>query len=614
MPLTIQFQPEGRTFTGQGEISLSLAASACDILIDQPCGERATCGKCRVRMLDGAVPPTSVERKLISGDDLERGWRLACQTVLNHDAVVEVPLVTRMIVQKGFGDRELFRQSFAPAVVKSVVQPVWPPPAPEAKLDALAEMLGIEAGLHLSVAPLRKMASLCAAAQSEFTLVLEGDELIAAEAGDTTAGCYGLAYDLGSTSVAGALIDLDTGIVVAEASELNPQIAYGADVISRIHFAQTHQGGTQRLQEALLTAIRRILARLIETSGVKPDRIYAAMMVGNPTIEHTLLGVDPTCLGHAPYLGVWTQSLAVKARELGIAISENANVHLLPMIRSHVGSDTVAAILASQVNQGAAWKLLIDLGTNSEVVLANRDRIVVTSTAAGPAFEGMSLHHGMRAAPGAIEAIYIGSDGSFSINTIGGDRAKGICGTGLIDAAARLLQIGLVSPSGYFKSATEFGRGRWPDIQDRITEQNNHRGLILARAEETATGEPILVTANDIRQLQLVKGSIRAAITILCEHCGIEAMSLDEVLIAGAFGNYIRKSSALAIGLVPEIDPERIRFIGNAAGVGARLTLVDRRARERAELIRAYAEYVELAADPDYQGLFADAMRFPDPN
>jgi uncharacterized 2Fe-2S/4Fe-4S cluster protein (DUF4445 family) len=325
---------------------------------------------------------------------------------------------------------------------------------------------------------------------------------------------------------------------------------------------------------------------------------------------HTLLGADVTPLGQAPYVGLWQCAWRGSARSLGLDLPAWATAYVLPGVRSHVGADIVAALLATQVDQAEHPRLLIDLGTNSEVALGCRDFLVCTSTSAGPAFEGANIYHGMRAAPGAIDQVRIRPTGSIMVRTIAGEEAVGICGSGLIDAVAELVRVGVVEPSGRMRAASEVAGELPARLVERMVEvSGGGRAIWLAGSAE----RPVLITAGDIRQLQLVKGSIYAGVRMLLDHAGLRVEHLDEVLIAGAFGNYVRKTSAQAIGLVPNIDPERVRFVGNAAGAGARLALVSAEARARAQRVAARAEYIELAQRPDYHDAFVDAMAFPAP-
>ncbi len=603
MDFPIRFLPEDRTYVAHQPVELFLAAASCDIWVEQPCGSKAICGKCRVRVREGRSAISPADQRLLSSEELNAGWRLACQLTVDAQAVIEIPEVTRSVASKTFGDVALFASGFQPNVAKHYLE--LRPPDEEnqyADLDLVSRALGC-APLAADLSLLHNVSSLLRESDYRVTAVLEGEELLDLEPGDTTSLAFGAAVDLGSTTLAAALVDLRTGAVLNAVSRLNPQVKYGGDIISRIHHAQEHQGGNEQLQQALVGAVQQMLQELAAQAGVDPAHIYAVVCAGNPTMTHSALGADVTPLGQAPYVGLWTREWTVKARELDLPVNERANVRFLPMIRSHVGGDTVAAVLAAGLDQSEGWRLLIDLGTNSEVVVGCRRRLLATSTAAGPAFEGANIYHGMRAAPGAIDAVRISPDGRLVVKTVANEPARGLCGSGLIDAAAELVCAGVIAPSGYMRPRSELN-----SVPQTLAERSVRLpdGQIAVRLEEQ-----VLLTAQDVRQLQLIKGSIYAGVEILLRHCGLAAEDLEEVNIAGAFGNFLRKTSAQAIGLVPNIDPEKVKFIGNAAGVGARMVLVDAEARRRARRIAESAEYVELAGHPDYQDAFAAAIPFP---
>jgi len=537
-PITVRFLPENRVWRGEGPAELFLAAATCDILVEQPCGSKTVCGKCRVRVLEGDLPPGPADLRLLGPEATAAGWRLGCRLLLYTDATIEIPPAARAVAAKSFGDEG----------------PLLDPP---------------------------------------------GD-----------APGYGLAIDVGSTTLAVALVELAGGAVLATASQLNPQVRWGGDVISRIHWAQENPARARELHDVLLRALDDLAGRCLAAAGVERAQLRDVAAVGNPTMLHTLLGLDPTPLGQAPYEGVLHGAWRGAARALGLDLPETATAYVLPGVRSHVGADTVAALLAAGIDHTERPRLLIDLGTNSEVVLGCRDFLLCTSTSAGPAFEGAGIHQGMRAAPGAIDQLRIRPTGSIMVRTIGGEDAVGVCGSGLIDAVAELVRAGVVEPSGRLRPAAELS-GKVPArLLERLVEApTGERAVWLAGPADRR----VLLTAGDIRQLQLVKGSIAAGVRTLLDQAGLCEQDLDEVLIAGAFGNYLRKESAQAIGLVPRIDPERVRFVGNAAGAGARLALVSPQARERAERLACHATFVELADHPGYHDAFVAAMAFPPP-
>ena len=535
MTFQITFLPEGRGWRGDSATPLSIAASACDIVIEQPCGARASCGRCRVRFADGAPAPDEADARVLGGPAVADGWRLGCRVRLTGDASVEVPWQARVVAHKSFG----------------------------------------------------------------------GDDLFADGVGPDPAAGWGVAVDAGSTTIAAAVVALDTGAVHGSASLLNPQTAFGPDVMSRIAFARLHPTGALALRRALVAGVGEVVTRAAAAAGVDVADVTQLAVVGNPTMLHALRGLPLDGLGVAPFQGADYEAWEGDAWALGLALPA-ARVLLLPAIRAHVGADTVAGILATGLDRSAGPRLLLDLGTNTELVLAWAGGILCTSAAAGPAFEGANIRSGMRAVPGAIEQVRIAAGGSLQLHTIGDEPALGICGSGLVDAVAELLRTGVIEPSGRMRPATELAGEA---VARHVVEVDGERAVLLA----DGAPRPVLLTARDVRELQLVKGSIASAVTLLLAEAGLAVSDLEEVLLAGAFGNYVGLGSALSLGLLPPVPPDRVRFAGNAAGAGARLALVDRRARERAVRVAREARFVELAGRPDYQEAFVAMLAFPEP-
>jgi uncharacterized 2Fe-2S/4Fe-4S cluster protein (DUF4445 family) len=615
----IRFLPEDRGYKAAAAVELYLAAAAVGILVEQPCGSQGTCGRCRVRVVEGAPTPTDAERDRFTAEELNAGWRLACQLRFESPATVEIPSVTRSLAGKSFG-ADLPAHALARPVVHvgTVTAPVLSGASPASSvLDALGTSAGlIERALTASPSALSELASADATADS-VSVAIQGRELVSARAGRGEP-MFGLAIDIGTTSLAAALVSLEDGAVAASASSLNPQVAFGADVISRIrHTLEVPEGGAH-LSAAVREGLAALVDQLAAHASCRARDIVIASVAGNPTMTHAWLGVPVASLGRAPYAALWTDALTVKAGTVGLPIHPNANVLVFPLVRSHVGGDAVAAAVASDLDRGLGTgggpsRLLIDLGTNTELLLVHDGRLVATSAAAGPAFEGVSIRHGMRAAPGAIDVVSITPDGGVVTHAIGGVPARGVCGSGLIDAVAELLSAGIVTSSGSVRRAGEVAG--CPPLAARLSQVDGQQAFALVAAEVDEGGPgPVLLTARDVREVQLAKGSIVAAATLLCRHVGLEPSAIGEVLVAGAFGNYIRKSSAVRIGLLPPVDAERIRLVGNAAGVGAKLALLDHEVMARGRELAARAEYVDLAMHPGYQAAFISALAFPFPH
>ncbi len=607
----VRFVPDDRSSAFDGPVELYLAAAAAGILLEQPCGSVGTCGRCGVRVAEGAPPPTERDRLHFSGSELASGWRLGCQLVLDRAATVEIPPVSRSLAGKSFGEDLTPDRLGRPVLITGVVPPgvLSSAPAAASMLDAVAAAAGLAArGLAATPAALAALA-VPGIDEQPIAVAIHGRELVSARPGGD-ARAFGLAIDLGTTSLAGALVSLADGAVAASASTLNPQVAYGADVISRIKHESDLATGGHHLKDAVRRGLSALVADLLAAAGCPAGDVVIASVAGNPTMMHLWLGVPARSLGRAPYVAAWSEALMVKAEGVDLPIHPNANVMVFPLVRSHVGGDAVAAAVAAGIDRAPGPRLLIDLGTNTELLLAYEGRTFATSAAAGPAFEGVSVRHGMRGAPGAIDVVSIAAHGRVSVNTIGGRPAKGICGSGIIDAVAELLRAGVVSPSGRLRKAGELGHS--PVLAARISEVDGVQAFELVPRGQAEPGVgAVVLTARDIREVQLAKGSILAAMTLLCGHAGVTPANLDEVLVAGAFGNYIRKTSALRLGLFPSIDPERVRFVGNAAGIGARLALVDREILDRARELAASTEYVDLATDAGYQAVFMASLEFP---
>ncbi|MFW6107837.1 MAG: ASKHA domain-containing protein [bacterium] len=543
----VRFRPEGTHVHVLPGTTILEAASRANIIIETPCGGKGTCGQCRVIVEGNAPDPGPAERQLLSDEELAAGVRLACQAEVRSDLTVEVPAASRFIGQK-----------------------------------ILAHGIG-------------------AACELEPCVRLAPD--------DRAGLLYGAAFDLGTTTVVGALLDLTTGRRLAVASRPNPQIPLGDDVIARIGHAGT-DGGLEELRSLLMDAVNEMLGEMCEEAGASVESVYEVAFGGNTTMNHILLGVDPTPLGHAPYEAVVVESRAAPAAELGLRIRPAGRAYTMPNIAGYVGGDTVGVILASAMDEYDGVQLALDIGTNGEIVLGGAGRLVACSTAAGPAFEGARLRHGMRAAPGAIEKVTIDHD--VRVGVIEDTRPRGICGSGVLDAIAALLEAGVLESTGRLLSPDELPAGTPDELNRRLVELDGQPAFILAEAEDSATGRPVCLTQRDIREVQLGKGAISAGTRIIVREYGIEPEEIERVLLAGAFGNFARPRSVIRLGLLPGVPEGKVEFIGNAAGTGVQMVLAGRSCRESVDRIARTTEYIELAGRPDFQMEFAEAMMFPD--
>ncbi|RKY03000.1 hypothetical protein DRP77_07050 [Candidatus Poribacteria bacterium] len=618
--MRVRFLPMDVTVQVDEGTTLVEAARRAGVEIDSPCAGRGRCGKCRVIVREGRLSePTELERKQLPPKLLERGFRLACQAKVEGDCVIFIPAASRVeegkiltgsLIKLGEGQVKL-----SPLVRKRFIRVEEQTlKTQSADLTVLKEALkarGEEVDrLRFDIDLIRKLPELLRSSGFEVTAVLRDGELLDVELGNTENRLYGLAIDIGTTTVVGSLVNLLTGEEVAVASEMNPQAAYGADVISRLTHAIQTDEGLEELSERAVEVINRIIDELVLSSGVDRESIYDVTVVGNSAMHHLFLKIPPHHLATLPYVPAVSDPVDVPAWRLGIDVHPRANVHYLPNVAGFVGADTVGVMIATGFGRDPRLRMAIDIGTNGEIVLGRGEEVMVCSTAAGPAFEGATIRHGMRAAPGAIESFRIGEDGEVEVRVIGDGKPIGICGTGLFDIVAELLRVGIIESSGRMRRREEL-EGRIPrPLLERVVEDEEFGvGFVVAEGEEG----PILLTQADVRQVQLAKGAIRAGIEIVMEEMGVKAEEIEELLLAGAFGSYLRKESALGIGIIPPMPEERIRFVGNAAIVGARMALISREMREEARRVAKTARYVPLATNPDFQMRFAEAMLFPEP-
>ncbi len=591
---------------GEGQTILEAAATA-GVSLEGSCGGRGTCGKCRVRIekgLRGSV--TAAEEKHLSAAERGRGMALACQCRVTGDVTVLVPTMRSTATRKILGARK--RVEVKPGVQKFHLH-LLAPSLEDQRSDEqrLLEVLPVPLAAPIRLDMLASLPSTLRGSAWEVTAVIVENELLTVEPGDTTADLFGAAFDIGTTTVVGSLLDLRTGEVLAHAARTNEQNIFGADVISRIQHAITHPEGLQQLQNRVLAVMNNILEELVREAGISPLRIYEATAVGNTTMAHLLLGVDPAALAPSPFIPAFQQGRMVRARDLGLDIFPYGFLHVLPNVAGYVGSDTVAVMLAAGMDTGQAARLAVDIGTNGEMVLAVAQKMWTCSTAAGPAFEGAHIKCGMRAVVGAIERVTV-EEGEIRLKVIGDAPAVGICGSGLIDAVAECLKAGVIDRTGRILPAGEQEGKLPPGILNRLRPGENGWDVVLAYGDGEV--EDVVLTQKDVRELQLAKGAIRAGVQVLLQQAGIGADALEEVILAGAFGSYIRRGSALGIGLLPPVPVERVKSVGNAAGEGSLLALASVDERKRAERLARSVHHVELSTRQDFQEAFMESMYF----
>ncbi len=607
MKLKITFQPQNLTTHAPEGTTVFNAANWAGLAIDSTCGGRGTCGKCKVRMIEGADAITDADRRYLSESELAEGWRLSCRAPVHSECLVEVPrlMTSPKAALLGYG-RHVVLDPNVDKVYLELAEPTLQDQRPDlARVLAALDKEGYQ--VRADPAVWRALPKTLRNSDFAITAVVCGDELIAVEPGNTTDRSFGLALDIGTTTVVGALVNLNTGAVAAVMSTLNRQASFGADVISRASYTMTEPDGLATLQGRIVETINWLVDQLLAASGVERNNIYEAVAVGNATMLHLLLGIDPQPISVAPFIPAIADPITLPARDIGLALNPQARLSTLPHLGAYVGADIVAGVLATGIGREKDEKLrlYIDVGTNGEIVLGSSRRTLATAAPAGPAFEGAQIKCGMRASDGAIEGVEISDDVRLQI--IGGDvRPIGICGSGLIDAVAQLIGCGLVDSSGLLLTPDQ-ARGHVADtLLKRLVRVNGVRAFLLSTPEEG-----IVLTQPDIRALQFAKGAIAAGVTVLMSHLGVTAEDLQEVLLAGSFGSYINPSSARAIGLVPWLPVERIAAVGNAAGEGAKIALLSFREREAANRIPQFVEYIELSICPDFNDIFTEALAFP---
>ena len=585
--------------------SIYEAGKSLRIIADTPCGGHGICGKCKVQILKGQCNPNSTEREKIAQDDLNKGYRLACQTKISKEMVIFVPYSTRFVSAKVLVSGERPRIKLNPNITKICIK-LQEPSLSNNVADFENMKRCIKRELQVDVNLLREIPQKLRRFKFHITLVMHDNELIEVEQGNTVAQNYGIAFDIGTVTLVGTLLNLSTGEPLSVAWRINPQISFGEDIISRINYANLSKKGIKELNSLIINAINGMIDNLAYNAGINVKNIYEVVIVGNTVMHHLLLMIDTQTLAVSPYIPTIKSPINVRARKLGIKINPRGNIYFFPNIAGFVGGDTVSVILASLLHKSNKIKLAIDIGTNGEIVLGSKHRLICCSTAAGPAFEGAHIECGMPAFDGAIEKVFIEND-ELQYNVIGEQVPKGICGSGLIDAVAELLKIGVIEQTGRILSKDALRAKVNDKLLERIIENGNELSFLLAYDR---AGKSIVLTQQDIRKIQIAKGAIRAGIEILKKQLGIDDKDIEEVLLAGAFGNYIRADSARIIGLVPPIPTKRIKFVGNAASTGAKIALLSKDAREEAKRIAEFVEYVELAGRSDFQEEFIKAMNF----
>ena len=600
--LEITYLPSGTTAHVPAGTTVFNGAHWAGLPIDSTCGGRGTCGKCGVRVVEGTAERTLADYRHLNRD-LDDGWRLSCQCVITDDMVVEVPrlLRTPKAATMGVGRFVLLE----PNVHKAVID-VPPPTLEDARshLGRVRDALAAE-GWEITFGPglLPVLARVFADEPPRVTATVVGEHLVDVEPGDTTSRMFGVSFDIGTTTVVATLLDLRSGAAVAIASTINRQAPFGADVIARMGYAMQDDDGVVTLQAAALETVNALLDQVRREAGVEREEIYECVVVGNATMLHLLLGVHPRSIAVSPFVATFVEPQDLRAGDVRIAIHGEGRVAIFPSLGAYVGADIVSDVLATGLARDVEQRLLVDVGTNGEIVCGNADRSAATAAPAGPAFEGGQIVHGMRATEGAIEGVTI--DGaSVEVQVIGGPGVtpRGICGSGLIDAVAQLRVAGLLDERGTLASRADAAAAGHP-LADRLVDREGVRAFCLA-------GD-VLLTQLDVRELQSAKGAISTGIEVVMSHLGLATEDLDEVLLAGSFGTYIHPQSARVIGLVPPVPVDRIKAVGNTASEGAKMALMSFREREVAFELPTHVGYMELSGAEDFNERFIRNLSFP---
>lgn len=637
-PLVI-FMPSGRRGRVQPGLSLLDAARQMGVEIESICAGRLTCGKCLVRVeegefqkhglvsgLDHLSPARQDEINLLAKiGETDPACRLSCSAFVHDDALVFVPEESRahkQVIRKSATTRAI---EVAPAIRQVYVE------VAEARLGehsgdwgrlqaALAEQWQL-GDLTIDLLALRRLQEALREGDWSVTVILWQDREVLDVLPGYQEGIYGLAVDIGSTTVAGYLCDLRTGEIVSTESMMNPQVTYGEDLMSRISYATSRRDGVTKLHSAIIDALNTLATQAARQAGLRARNIHEAVFVGNTTMVHLLLGINPVELGGAPFALANRDGMDLKARDLGLRLHPGAYVHVLPSEAGHVGADNVGVLIAEEPYRQDQIVLTVDVGTNAEILLGNRHWMYSASSPTGPAFEGAQITFGMRAAPGAIERVRIDPETKEArFRVIGEERwsdewpagqgstleeqpkhlAAGICGSGIIEAVVEMYLAGIIFSDGRFNPGM---------VSDRIRWDGPRGAYLLATAGQTSTGEPILITQEDVRSIQLAKAALYAGAKLLMNRA--RAPEVDRVVLAGAFGSYIDPKYAMLLGLIPDCDLQNVYAVGNAAGDGARIALLNRDKRVEAQEIAHWVKYIETAVDPEFQDEFVGAIHIP---
>lgn len=607
----VDFEPIGKRVEIRPGTTVLDAARQAGLPLASDCGGAGTCGRCRVIARDQRAlsRPSLAETGELLAKELSAGYRLACQAEVLGDCKIDIPAAS-MISGQRLQIESAGQASAAPGAFDDWVIQAYRVHVPEPSLNdtrsdlqRVLDALSSEhqrPGLAANPPSIRGLSGLLRQNDWQVTALVRGETIVGFLPPDAPPA--GLAVDLGTTKVAAYLVDLTTGQTLSAEGRPNPQIGYGEDVVSRFAYAMSQPNGDKVLAQAVHNTISELAQQLAQQAGISTRHIAETCIVGNTAMTHLLMELPVAQLAMAPYVAADAGPQELRAHDLGLPFAGDARVYVPPCVAGYVGADLIAMSLAAGIGQDDRTVLGVDIGTNTEIILARKGqpRLMALSCASGPAFEGAHIRHGMRAASGAIERVWLDGGQKASVQTIGGAPALGICGSGIVDALAELRRVGALNERGRFQAG-----------QPNVRENPARGGLefVLVPASENGAGEDITITQADVDEIQFAKGAILAGISVLLEAGGIRLADLDEVVLAGAFGTYLNLDTATALGLLPRLPLERFRQVGNAAGDGARQMLVSRSARVRAVELASRIDYLELSVYPGFRRIFARSMR-----
>lgn len=561
------------------------------------CGGTGTCATCRVRLMLGELTPVTANEEFeLGADELKGGYRLACQARPLSDVRLDIPPESLTTPQRTQVEGREVEIELDP-VVQSIEVQLPVPDLFDLRSDVtrLKAALG-DAAVSIEQAALTDLSDRLRQYHWAARIARRSSNVIAVLPRETR--LIGLAADIGTTKLATYLVDLEQGHTIAKLGAMNPQIAYGEDVVSRIAYCNRHADGRMTLQRKLIETLNALIGEMCREANLARDQIVEAVIVGNTAMHHLFAGLPVQQLGTSPYVAAISDALEVRARDVGLEIAPGASIYLPPNIAGFVGADHVAMLLAADIWNTDRTVVALDIGTNTEITVAHRGQLVCCSCASGPAFEGAHITAGMRAAPGAIERVQIGDD-ELHLHTIGQQPPVGICGSGILDALAEMLKVGLLNSRGILNKD-----------HPRVRVRDNKAEFVLAPAMFSGHGHDVIITRSDVNEIQLAKSAIRVGIDVLLAECGIGVEAIDEFIVAGAFGTYLDLNSAIRIGMFPDLPRARFQQVGNAAGTGARQMLVSTQRRRLAQDLARRDRYIELTTYSDFTRRYVAALNF----